>query len=119
MAVMDQVTDLQERMLEGVVDAQSRIIDMNSQLVEAAGSLPSIDLPMADLPLADLPMAEWLPKMDETPALDQMVGNYFDFAGKLMDANRSFMEQLVATWAQSDDKAPAKAKTQAPVKAKK
>lgn len=119
MDVMDQVIDLQERVLEGVVDAQTRIIDMNGQLVEAAGSIPSMNLPTADLPLADLPMAEWLPKMDESPALDQMVGNYFDFAGKLMEANRSFMEQLVTSWAKSDAQAPVKAKTQAAAKAKK
>jgi hypothetical protein len=108
MAVMDQVIDLQERMLDGVADAQARILDLNVQLVEATGNLPSLDLPKADLP-----MAEWLPKMEDGLAVDQMVGNYFDFAGKLMDANRSFMEQLVTAWAGSDDKVSAKAPAKA------
>lgn len=100
MAVMDQVLDMQERMLEGVVDAQSRIVDLTGQLVEATGNLPTMDLPAN----------EWMPNMDEALPLDEMVGNYFDFAGKVMDANRSFMEQLVSVWS-GDEQATEAAKT--------
>ena len=105
MTVMDKVIEFQDRMINDMQDAQGRIIDMNKRAWEAAGNLPK-------LPAVNLPKASWMPEVEDAPKPEALVGNYFDFAGKLLAANREFAESVVGVWTAERPEADEDAKSE-------
>jgi hypothetical protein len=91
MSVMEQVMDMQDRVLSDMQSMQERVIDLNKRAIEATSSLPSLDF-------SSMPAMSWVPDLDEAPKADALVSNYFEFAGKMLEANRAFTQQLVGTW---------------------
>lgn len=86
MTVMDKVIELQDRVLSDMQKMQTQIVDLNKKAFEATASLPAIELP------------GWVPQVDDAPKPETVVGNGFDFAGKLLAANRDFSEAIVGVW---------------------
>ena len=87
MTVMDKVIELQDRVLSDMQNMQTQIVDLNKRAFEATASLPAFELP------------GWA---------ETVVGNGYDFAGKLLAANRDFTEAIVGVWtAERPEKADA------------
>ena len=81
MTVNEQITEAEERILEGITSLHEQLVEANKQAAERLQELR-------------------LPTPDAEPTIDpgDAVKHYYDFAGKLLDANRKFAEQVVATW---------------------
>jgi hypothetical protein len=95
MAVIDTIREAQERSIEGITSAQERLAELNEQVAEnVLNAVPSFDNPFA----------EYLPSPSE------LVDSYFDFVGKLYEANRAFTERLTKAW-ERPEATPAKPKT--------
>jgi hypothetical protein len=86
--LLERVTELQERMLDGLADSQRRVIDANEKLAERVkGRVPAV------------PFADRLPKPEEWIAVS------YGFWGRWLNANRSFAENLARVWAPEDETA--------------
>src|SRR3954451_11591029 len=84
--LLERVTELQERMLDGLADSQRRAIDANEKLAERVkGRVPSV------------PFADRLPKPEEWIAVS------YGFWGRWLNANRSFAEDLARVWTPEDE----------------
>ena len=81
MNMTEQLTKVEERFFEGLTDLQEQLIEANTK---AADRIHEIDLPS--------------PEIEPVIAPADAVARYYDFAGKLMEANRTFVEQLVSVW---------------------
>lgn len=81
MTVTDQITEAEERILEGITSLHEQLVEANNQAAERLRELR-------------------LPTPDVEPTIDpgDAVKHYYDFAGKLLEANRKFAEQVVAAW---------------------
>jgi hypothetical protein len=78
--VLETVTDLQDRALEGVGQVQDRIVEALSQAVESGeGFVPELS-------------ARWA---DRLPAVRQVAATQFDFAGRLLDQQRAFVDEVI------------------------
>jgi hypothetical protein len=88
MTVMEQLSEAQDRVLQDVKTAQARVVEANERFIETAGQwLPKVELPRADaVPAVELPKRE------------ELVASYFDFASRMLEANRTFVEQLFGVW---------------------
>jgi hypothetical protein len=87
MTVIEQLSDAQDRVLEDVKTAQARVVEANERFIETAGQwLPKVELPSADTINVELPKRE------------DLVASYFDFASRMLEANRTFVEQLLGVW---------------------
>jgi hypothetical protein len=96
MTVMEQVSEAQDRVLEDVKTAQARVVEANERFIETAGQwIPKVDLPRGESISIELPTRE------------ELVASYFDFASRMLEANRTFVEQLFGVWNTAQDK-PAK-----------
>jgi hypothetical protein len=92
-----QLTEVEERILDGLTSLQDQLVEANTK---AADRLHELSLPTPDVK----------PVIEPSEA----VARYYDFAGKLMDANRKFAEQVVAAWypaTKTTKQAPAKKAT--------
>ena len=95
MTVMDKVIELQDRVLSDMQNVQTQIVDLNKRAFEASASLPAFEVP------------GWA-QIEDAPTAETVVGNGFDFAGKLLAANRDFTEAIVGVWtAERPEKAEA------------
>jgi hypothetical protein len=81
MTMTEQITEAEERILESITALHEQLVEANNQAAERLQEL-RVPTPAADLPIK--------------PA--DAVAHYYDFAGKLLDANRKFAEQVVAAW---------------------
>jgi hypothetical protein len=97
--LMERVTELQERMLDGLADSQRRVIDANEKLAERVkGRIPAV------------PFADRLPKPEDWISVS------YGFWGRWLTANRSFAEDLARVWTPEDERqATAAAAPVAPV----
>jgi hypothetical protein len=103
MKVIDQINESQDRALSDLETAQARLVELNERLAETASRwMPKVELPTVDTDV-------------ELPQGQDLVANYFDFAGKVLAANRAFVETLVGVWAPTQPKpvTRARAKTTA------
>jgi hypothetical protein len=89
MTVNEQITEAEERILEGITSLHEQLVEANAQ---AAERLAELRLPAPDVEPAVEPAAA--------------VAHYYDFAGKLLDANRKFAEQVVTAWYPATKAAP-------------
>ena len=97
MALITRIEQAQAQTLDTLVSTQQRVLSANDKFAGAVKDrVPAVKVPLAGL----------LP----TPA--EGVKLYFEFAGKLLSANRIFAERAVAAWAETVP-APAKAKAAA------
>ena len=85
MAVDERVIEAQDRLVAGVEEAQTRMLDIHKQV---AGS-------MTQLIPSNLPT---VPGLEQLPSPAAMVDNYYDFAGKLAEANRAFFKEVFTIW---------------------
>lgn len=81
MNVTEQLTEVEDRFFEGLSDLQTQLVEANTKV---ADRIHEMELPSPDVE----------PVIDPADA----VARYYDFAGKLMDANRKFVEQMVSVW---------------------
>lgn len=81
MNMNEQLTKVEDRFFEGLDDLQTQFVEANTKV---ADRIHELDIPTPDVE----------PVITPTDA----VARYYDFAGKLMDANRKFVEQLVSVW---------------------
>lgn len=103
MTVMEQLIEAQERVLADVQSAQTRVVEANQRFADAASSwAPKVDLPGTDS----------LPSFDDLPKGEDLAATYFDFAGKVLEMNRAFVEQVIGVWTPAQPK-PAARKTKA------
>ena len=81
MNVTEQLTEVEDRFVEGLSDLQTQLVEANTKVADRIHEME-------------------LPSPDVEPAIDpaDAVARYYDFAGKLMDANRKFVEQTVSVW---------------------
>jgi hypothetical protein len=87
MTVMEQLSEAQDRVLEDVKTAQARVVEANERFIETAGQwLPKVELPRPESINIELPTRE------------ELVASYFDFASRMLEANRTFVEQLFGVW---------------------
>ena len=104
MTVLEQISGAQERVLTDVQTAQTRMVEMNQRFADAAEKF---------LPKVELPSTDSFPSVDDLPKREELVSTYFDFAAKMMAANRTFVEQIVGVWAPAETKATKSAKAKA------
>lgn len=90
MTANEQITDVEQKLLDGITTLHEQLLEANEQ---AAERLQEIQFPGAGV---EPPIK---------PA--EAVAHYYDFAGRLLDANRTFAEKLVATWYPAPKKEPA------------
>jgi len=81
MNLTEQLTQVEDRFFEGLSDLQTQLIDANTKV---ADRIHEMDIPSPDVEQVIVPA--------------DAVARYYDFAGKLMDANRKFVEQIVSVW---------------------
>jgi hypothetical protein len=87
MTVMEQLSEAQDRVIEDVKTAQARVVEANERFIETAGQwMPKVELPSAETISVELPKRE------------DLVASYFDFASRMLEANRTFVEQLLGVW---------------------
>lgn len=78
----EKLQEAESDFLEGLGNLHSQVIEANQQAAERLSEL-----------------SEWAPPAPEgLPDPSEAVKHYYDFAAKLLEANRAFSEQLVATW---------------------
>lgn len=99
MTMTEQITEVETRILDGLTSIHEQLIEAN---VQAAERIHELSIPAPDVDVAIEPA--------------EAVANYYDFAGKILEANRTFAEQLVAAWAPA--KPAKKAATRSTTKAK-
>ena len=98
MKVMDQINENQERMLSDLETAQARLVELNERLAETTKQwMPKVELPTVDTDV-------------ELPKGQDLVASYFEFAGKMLSANRAFVESLVGVWAPAAPKTVTRAR---------
>ena len=83
MTVIERMNEAETALFEGLAGLHERVIEV---IKSAAEGLEEIRPGSLELPEALL-----------TPA--ESVKRYFDFSAKLLEANRSFTEQIVSAWA--------------------
>ena len=81
MNLTEQLTEVEDRFFEGLSDLQTQLIEANTKV---ADRVHEMDIPSPDVEQVIVPA--------------DAVARYYDFAGKLMDANRKFVEQIVTVW---------------------
>ena len=81
MNLTEQLTEVEDRFFEGLTDLQTQLIEANTKV---ADRVHEMDIPAPDV--------------EPVIAPADAVARYYDFAGKLMDANRKFVEQIVSVW---------------------
>jgi hypothetical protein len=87
--VMEQLIEAQERVLADVQSAQSRVVEASQRLAETAGSwAPKVEFPSTDS----------LPSLGDLPKGEELAASYFEFAGKMLEINRAFVEQMIGVW---------------------
>jgi hypothetical protein len=87
MKVLDQINETQERVLSDLETAQARLVELNERFVETTRQwLPKVEMPTIDTDV-------------ELPKGKELVASYFEFADKMLAANRAFVESLVGVWA--------------------
>jgi hypothetical protein len=89
MNATETLNDTESKILEGLSGLHTQVIDANKAAFER---------------LTDL--REQGPELSEMPSPAEGVRRYFEFAGKIFDANREFAEQMVSVWAPAE-KTPA------------
>ena len=94
----EQITEVETRFLDGLTSIHEQLIEANAQ---AADRVHELSVPTPEVEIAIEPA--------------EAVAHYFDFTTKLLEANRKFTEQLVATWYPAK---PAKKVTRSTAKAK-
>lgn len=99
MTATDQITDVQERVLDGFESAQARILEMNTNLADAVNGV--ID--------TEGFRVRRLPGMGELPPASELIDRYYDFATRLAEINRAFYKEMVRTWTVAEVKPAAKA----------
>jgi hypothetical protein len=82
MTVIERMNEAETALFQGLAGLHERVIDVNKSAAEGLVGLR--------------PEAMVLPEPVLTPA--DSVKRYFDFSAKLLEANRSFTEQIVAAW---------------------
>ena len=81
MNLTEQLTEVEDRFFEGLSDLQTQLIEANTKV---ADRIQEMEIPSPDV--------------EPVIAPADAVARYYDFAGKLMDANRKFVEQMVSVW---------------------
>ncbi len=82
MTVIERMNEAETALFEGLAGLYERVIDVNKNAAEGLVGLR--------------PESIELPEPVMTPA--ESVKRYFDFSAKLLEANRSFTEQIIAAW---------------------
>lgn len=78
--MLETVTDLQDRTLEGLGEVQDRVVDALRQAVESGeGFVPELT-------------NRW---SDQLPTVKEVAETQFDFLGKLLDQQRTFVDELI------------------------
>jgi hypothetical protein len=85
MTVIERMNEAETALFEGLAGLHERVIDVNKSAAEGLVGLRPEAMVLPELPEPVL-----------TPA--DSVKRYFDFSAKLLEANRSFTEQIVAAW---------------------
>ena len=81
MNVTEQLTEVEDRFFEGLTNLQTQLIEANTKV---ADRIHELDIPAPDV--------------EPVIAPADAVARYYDFADKLMNANRKFVEQIVSVW---------------------
>lgn len=81
MNMTEQLTKIEDRFFEGLTDLQTQLVEANTKV---ADRIHEMEIPA--------------PEVEPVIAPADAVARYYDFAGKLMDANRKFVEQIVSVW---------------------
>lgn len=81
MNMTEQLTKVEDRFFEGLTDLQEQLIEANTKV---ADRVHEMDVPTPDV--------------EPVIAPADAVARYYDFAGKLMETNRKFVEQIVSVW---------------------
>jgi hypothetical protein len=100
MTITKTLTDLQTAAFDQLVAAQSKVVELNREL---AGRLGDVTEKLPAVPMVD----------EAIEANRTLVDNVFTWSTKLIEANRSFTNDLLAVWA-----APAPVKSSAKPTAK-
>lgn len=78
--VIDKLTDAQTQVLDAIDQAREPVTAVVRQLAEAAERyVPNVTVPGGD----------------KLPTADELIANQFDFAGKLLEHQRTFVEAVV------------------------
>src|ERR1700694_3127128 len=89
----DQMTKVEEWVLDKMKANQARVVDLNSKVASLVEKLPKVKVPFAN----------------QLPDQRAVVTRYFDFVAKSTEANRDFAEAIVGAWS-PDGATPAPAK---------
>jgi len=81
MNITEQLTKVEDRFFEGLEDLQTQLIEANTKV---ADRIHEMEIPA--------------PEIEPVIAPADAVARYYDFAGKLMETNRKFVEQIVSVW---------------------
>ena len=92
----EQILDIQSKSIEQMKSLQSQALEMNERVAEAmqrfVPEVPELPGPFAELP---------------TPS--ELVNNYFEYMTQVSEANREFVQNMMAAWSEEPaKKAPAK-----------
>ena len=77
----EQLTEAEARILEGLATLHEQLVEVNEQAAERLQQL-------------SVPTPEVEPLIEPADA----IAHYYDFAGKVLEANRKFAEQVVKAW---------------------
>jgi 23S rRNA A2030 N6-methylase RlmJ len=81
MNITEQLTKVEDTVLEGLTTLQTQLVDVNTKVAER---VQGVNLP--------------IPEVEPVIPPAEAVARYYDFAGKVMTANRKFAEQVVSVW---------------------
>ncbi|MGD9750383.1 MAG: hypothetical protein AB7W59_05230 [Acidimicrobiia bacterium] len=86
MPIAKTLTDMQTAAFDQLIAAQNKIVEMNREL---AGRLGDVSDKLPAVPMMD----------EAVEANRSMVDNVFTWSAKLIEANRTFTNELLAVWA--------------------
>jgi hypothetical protein len=98
MPIAKTLSDMQSAAFDQLVAAQSKIIDINKEL---AGRLGDVSDKIPSVPMMD----------EAIEANRSLVDNVFSWSTKLIEANRTFTNELLAAWSVPAPKTAAKTTT--------
>jgi hypothetical protein len=84
----EQLTKVQEWVLETMKANQDRVVELNGKLASLVERAPKVKVPFAN----------------QLPDQKTVVSRYFDFVAKSTEANRDFAEAIVDVWSAGGSK---------------
>lgn len=90
--ITHQMDEAEARILDGMDSLEGRMVDMNARTADALHDV-RVNTPDVELPFSP----------------ENAVARYYDFAGKVLESNRKFVQEIVKVWYPAPKKAAKKA----------